>query len=342
MSILNWWRGRSGGASDALDRQRVDEAIERVVQTTNPKLRFAARYHARLAPAVRTALAYVSEVVAAVPPMREASRAAWANDPYLQAFFATADDIALAFSRAPDLRAHFEQNPAVPEAFAVLGMEMTERRVLGMAVEGEILRRDVEQTTVRFGDYRVRMCGRSESELKAEIERRLVDQLALEGLARIVADQSRRKDLEQAGALLKSRLQMLERKGAGMRGALGGEAVGQDELMRLQSQLEKNTRSLGDLGGGAKMLDFELEHICKVLAEPAQHFYVSKRTLRIDRMNTVVEEGSAQPSTELEFPVARVPGTVPAEMRAFALMRFPRAELLPAARLFAEAARLVI
>ena len=164
--------------------------------------------------------------MAAVPPVREASRAAWAADPYLQAFFATADDIPLAFSRAPDLRAYFEQNPGLPEAFAVLGMEMAERKVLGMALEGEIVRRDVEQTTVRFGDYRVRICGRSEDDLKAEIERRLVDQLALEGLARIVADQSRRKELEQARALLKSRLQMLERKGAGMRGALGGEAVG--------------------------------------------------------------------------------------------------------------------
>ena len=342
MSILNWWRGRSGSASDALDGQRVDEAVERVVQTTNPKLRFATRYHSRLAPAVRTALAYVSEVVAAVPPVREASRAAWASDPYLQAFFATADDIPLAFSRAPDLRAYFEQNPGVPEAFALLGMEMTERKVLGMAVEGDILRRDVEQTTVRFGDYRVRICGRSEPDLKAEIERRLVDQLALEGLARIVADQSRRTELEQARALLKSRLQMLERRGAGMRGALGGETAGKDELARLQSQIEENTRNLGDLGGGAQMFDFELEHISKVLAEPAQHFYVSKRKLRIDRMNVVVEDGGAQPSTELEFPVARVPGTVPAEMRAFALMRFPRTELLPAARLFADAARLVI
>ncbi len=90
------------------------------------------------------------------------------------------------------------------------------------------------------------------------------------------------------------------------------------------------------------MLDFELEHICKVLAEPAQHFYVSNRRLRINRMNIVVPDGDTQMSTELEFLVARVPGTVPAEMRAFTLARFPRAELLPASRLFADAARHMI
>ena len=59
-------------------------------------------------------------------------------------------------------------------------------------------------------------------------------------------------------------------------------------------------------------------------------------------MNIVVPDGDTQMSTELEFPVARVPGTVPAEMRAFTLARFPRAELLPTSRLFADAARHMI
>jgi hypothetical protein len=49
MSILDWWRGRGGSAANAQDRQRIDEAVERVVQTTNPKLRFARRYREWLA-----------------------------------------------------------------------------------------------------------------------------------------------------------------------------------------------------------------------------------------------------------------------------------------------------
>jgi len=342
MGILEWWRGRDGSAANAQDKQRTVEAIERVVQTTNPKLRFARRYRERLAPAVGTSLAYARNLVASVPAAREASAAAWSNDPYMRAFFATADDLVRAFSRAPDLRAYFDQNPGASEAYAVLGMEMTERKVLGMALAGDTVRRDVAQTSVSFGDYRVRICGRTEPDLRAEIERRLVDQLALEGLAHIVADQSRRTELEQERALFKSRLQMLERKGAGMSAALGGEAVGQEELARLQSQIEENTRNLGDLGGSAQMLDHELENICAVLADPAQHLYVSSRRLRLDRMNIVIEDGTAQTSTDFEFLVARLPGTVPAQMRAFTLVRFPRAELLPAQRLFDDAARFLV
>jgi hypothetical protein len=153
-----------------------------------------------------------------------------------------------AFSRAPDLRAHFQQNPALPEAYCVLGMRMIERKVLGMAVEGDRVHGEVAQTAVSFSDHRVRVCGRSEAELRSEIERRILDQLALEGLACVVDDQSNRKELEQERAMLKARLKMLERKGTGMRGALGGEAAGQSELADLQSQIEENTAKLGGSG----------------------------------------------------------------------------------------------
>jgi hypothetical protein len=342
MSLFDWWRGRGGSAANAQDRQRIDEAVERVVQTTNPKLRFARRYRERLAPAVEASLIYARDLVAQVPPAREASVAAWSGDLYLRAFFATADDLARAFSRAVDLRAYFDQNPQMPEAYATLGMEMTERKILGTAMEGDSIRRDVAQTSVSFGDYKVGIWGRTESDLRAAIERRILDQLALEGLERIAADQSRRAALEQESALLKSRLQLLARQGAGMGAALGNEATAQADPAGLQSQLDENTRNLGSLGGGAALLDHELEHIRSVLAQPEQHFYVSSRRLRLDPMNIVIEDSGAQTGTELQFLQARIPGTTPPQLRAFMLVRFPRADLLPAARLFADAARLVM
>jgi hypothetical protein len=341
MGILDWWRNRDSGAASAHDSQRIDETIERVVQMTNPRLKFARRYRARLAPAVETALAHAHDLVASAPPAREASRAGWASDPYMQSFFATADDLVQALSRAPDLRAHIERNPVQPEAYALLGMQMTERKVLGMAMEGDQVRGEVQQTTLSFSDHRVRVCGRTESELRAEIERRLVDQLALEGLARVVAGQSNRTELEQQRAVLRSRLRMLERKGTGMRGALGYESLGQDELARLQSQLDENAAKLGGAGGGVQALDHELEQIRSVLAESAQHLYLTSRRLRIDKMNVVIEDGSSQAGAEYEFQVAKVPGTNPPLTRAFALVRFPCAELLPRERLLEDAARLL-
>jgi hypothetical protein len=218
---------------------------------------------------------------------------------------------------------------------------MTERKVLGMAIKGSVVQRDVAQTNISFGDHRIRICGRTEPELRAALERRIIDQLALEGLIHIGADASRRTMLKNERTLIEMRLKLLERQGMGMRAALGGETVGPDELARLQSQLEENTRSLGGLGNDVQMLDFELEHIRSVLAEPAKHIFVSSRRLRLDRMNVVIDDNSIQDGNELEFLALRVPGTVPPQTRAGMLVRFSRAELLAAVQPLAEAARLI-
>jgi hypothetical protein len=63
------------------------------------------------------------------------------------------------------------------------------------------------------------------AELRHEIVRRVLDQLTLEGIAKIEADASRRDLLKRERALLKARLRLLERQGAGMGAVLGSGAT---------------------------------------------------------------------------------------------------------------------
>lgn len=320
--------------------QKINEMVERII-ALHPHLRLARRYHAHLAPAVTTSLHYLDDLVGSVPESREASAAAWATDPYIRAFFVNANEVAQAISRSADLRAHFEHNPHVQETYAVLGMEMTERHILGVGLEGETLRRDVPQTTLSFSDHQVRMCGNTEAELKMEIVRRLLDQLALEGLAQVSAGKSRRDMLERERALLKTRLQLLERKGIGIRGMLGSaDDAKSDELAQLQTEMEENERNLASLGLQTEALERELETVRGVFAQPEQHISLSSRRVRLDRSNVVLEAGSAQEGAELELRFARIP-TTPPRTRAFSLVRFARANLLPAKSMLDEAARLL-
>jgi hypothetical protein len=339
MGILDWWRRGHTSAEGGPDAAAVDEAVEHIVQTANPRLRFARRYAQRLAPAVATAMAYAEEIVDAAPPAREATTAGWAVDPAMRAFFATPDDIVQAFSRSVEVRAFFDQNPLADEAFAVVGMQMSERQVVGVALQGSVMRRDVVQTTVSFGDYRVRVLGATEAELRAEIARRIVDQLVLDGIARAAAEQTEREAAEQERALLKTRLRYLEQQGQGMRAALGGEGEADPSaLASVQAALEENTRTLESMTTGADRLDEELERIVESLADARQRFYLSTTRLRLDRMNVVQTDDSPEAGEEIVFQSARIPGEPP-ETRAFALVRFPRADLLPAETLRYEAVR---
>lgn len=335
-------RGGSRGQSES-ERARVRGAIDRIV-ALSPHLKMARQYQARLEPAVAAAIRYVDGLTSGPAQAREATAQAWPVDPYIHAFFAAPTDIAPALSRSGDLRAFFEQNPDAEEAYGVLGMAMTEKRILGVALEGETMRRDVVQETLSFSDHQVRICARTEAQLREEVVRRMVEQLGLEGLARAAADRDRRGALEQERALLKTRLLLLERQGVGVRAMLGegGEegAPSSDELERLHQQVADNEASLAGLGIRTEALDRELDQLCAVLSEPSAHLYVESRRFRLNKMNVVLAENSTEAGDEVFFQVARLP-TTPPQLRAFTLVRFGRAGLLPATSLLDEAARLL-
>ena len=341
MGILDWIRGKRS-AGDPKAEAGAAEALERIIQLTNPRLRFARRYRPRLLPAVQTAIEYARSLVADTAPEREASTATWPSDIYLRAYFATAEDLARAFSRSTDLRAWFDRNPAAQAVSVVLSMLMVERKVLGAALVKGGLQRDVPQTTVSFTDYRARICGASQTDLRHDIERRIVDQLALIGIGIATHDQSRREMLEQERALLRARLRLLESQGAGLTALAGKPPVDADKYDRLHAELAINEQSLRVLATGPEALEYQLERMREVLSNPGEHFFVSPKRLRLNRMNVVLDENDPQPAETLDLRIAQVP--IPngqPEARTFMLVRFPRNALLPRGTLLSEAARML-
>jgi hypothetical protein len=338
MGIFSWLL-RRGSANEEADERPTRDVVERVVELS-PQLRLATQYEARLSKSARTALDYVGRLVDDLPAAHEASAAAWSTDSQIHAFFAAPDDIARTFSGSHTLRTFFDEHPVAREAFAVLGMALSERQVLGARHEGGVVRMDVPITTVSFGDHQIRLCAGTEEELRDELVLRVVDQLALAALAQVEADTCRRESLVQERALLKVRLQLLERGGLGMSPVLGGGIPAEaGERTSLLAQIEENDREIESLGLASDALERELKLVCDLLAEPAPHVSVASRQLRLDRMNVVVDE--AEDGALVEFRVARIP-TSPPRIRAFALVRFARADLLPATT-FAEAnSKLVI
>ena len=339
MGILSWLVGGKR-ESDAHADARVTDALARIVRL-DPQLRLVDKYEARMAQALATCIGYVDGLVGALPEPMDASAEAWSCDPSMHAFFATPGDVAPVLSRSTELRSCFEQNPDLTHVHAVLSMAMIERRVLGVAWVGEHARPDVAQTTVSFDDHRIRICARTDAELREEIVRRAVDQLALDGLQGVAGDASKREVLEEERALLKARLQLLERQGVGMRSVFGSEAaLDAGEIARLQARIEENSQTLASLGLPMDALERKFEHVRGVLAEPQERAFVEVKRLRLDRMNVVMDDTCTQPGDDIEFRLAHIPGTPP-ETRAFSLVRIARGDLLPAKSRLDEAARLI-
>ena len=141
----------------------------------------------------------------------------------------------------------------------------------------------------------------------------MIDQIAIEGLAKVAADTSLREDLEQERALLATRLRLLERQGAGLRGMVGADEPGgagdPGELARVRAEAEENERRLQALGPRSEVLSRQLDTLCSAFGNAGELLQVSSLTRRIDRMNVVVQHGVGDEaeSHSLEFRVARVP-----------------------------------
>lgn len=336
MGIFRWLSRNDKSSKERRGTDQVRGAVERVM-TLNPRLRMAPHCAERLSPAVRVSLRYARDLVDSLPVPHEASARTWSSDPYMRAYFATPDELAVRVSRSEELRAYFDQNPETEHAYAVLGMAMIERHVLGVALEGEAVRRDVAQTTVCFDDHRIRICGRTESDLRREIMQRVIDQLSLTGLAKLAKD--RRDVLEHGRALLKMRLVLLQRQGTGMRSVCGGAAPAAcEEIAQLRARIEDNSRRLSELSAPTDGLERQLDGVCQVLTEPDKHIYLTRKGIRLDRMNVVQTGGGSQAADELEFQVAHIPASPP-QVRAIALIRFARGDLLPGGLLLDEAMR---
>jgi hypothetical protein len=339
MNLLSRWLAKRAAPAESSDAQ-AKAIVERIAGLC-PSLRLAHNYAARLLPHVQHTSAYLARLVDEVPPAREASAAAWATDPYIHAFFATPDEVCRPFNHSQALNTFFSDHPAADEVFAVLGMAIDERHIFGVGQHGETTHTDIAQTTLNFSDHQVRVCGESEAGLRREIVLRIVDQLVLEGLGKIEADTARQSELERERALLKTRLMILERQGAGVRSLLGSDASSNyAEVARLQAHIEENDRALAQLGLKTEALERHLDVICGVLAAPDAHFYVLKSTYRLDRMNVVVEEGESRPAHEIEFRLARLPAS-PNAIRVFSTVRFRRADFAPAESNLAHAHRLI-
>lgn len=153
MGILGWFMNRpapfdTGRVSETMVRR----ATEKAIALTNPRLSVLSSCHARLAPAISTAIRYLRAMVDALPAAKAVSPTGWSSDPALRAFFVAPSDIPAALGRSDNVRTLFDKYPLVDEACVVLGMALNERRGLGLALHGEIVRRDVIQTSVGFSD----------------------------------------------------------------------------------------------------------------------------------------------------------------------------------------------
>jgi len=316
---------------DQRQRELLDRVVEFVVDSTDPRIRMVARYQDKLAPAVIRTAQYFGGIIRALPEPLELSRIAWASDPAIKAFFATAADVPQVLARSADLRTFFDDpgQTGAQEVFALLVMEKAERTVYGTALENGILKSDVAQVNVNFSAHRVVAPAATQIDARVEIGLRGVRRLLDVVLARIAALQQQGTDLAERKAFLGTKLRQLKSAGFGIEPA----ADHTQEIADLEARIASDAKELLEIKGKPRSLEHYLEQISDVLLVPEQHLTMSELRLRVSRLGIKVAENSSEPADELLLTELRL-----GELCAIAVpVKCRRSDMLPKGSLLAEA-----
>lgn len=339
MGILDWFKNRpSPSNGDSVSDELTQRAIDKAVTLTNPRLKLVRAYQERLAPAVAHSIDYLRETVRGLPPAIDASAARWSADPLLRAVFVAAADLPATIARSPNVRTLFDKYPALGEVHLVLAMRLNEQRVLGMALGGNGVQREVVQTVIGFSGHQARICGQGEREVRRLLAVQAYEYLVAQALAQIGAERCERRGLEDSQALIRSRLRLLQQQGPGLGSVFGAAPATSGEQIKLEAQLIENERQLEAIGSPQSALEAELETLREVLENPQRYIRVEQKTVRLDTLNVVVDAASGEDGADVGFSLAHLTG-VPQLQSAFVLARFARSELPAVKMKLAEAER---
>ena len=316
-------------AAKAEARARDNEvrvAIEHVVDAINPKLRAVSGYRKKLKPAVERSLAYCAGLVEKLPLAVEVNGKAWSNDPTVRAFFSGVGDLQRVYSRSNEVQDYFDRHADQDSCYALLSMLCKERSVLGMEMHGDVMRRDVRQTSVSFSDHRVVKPASSQDALRKELEQRAFEALVTYALERIMALVSSRNSLQQQRQLLDMQLKLAHVKRASLTPLLEGKGDEAIDVEALRKQQQQTGEALEQARAGLTTLQDYIDRISEVLGDPGTHLRVGRVSMRLSKMNIKLESvASAEDGHQLDLTEVSLGENL---KRTLLITRFPRDELL--------------
>jgi hypothetical protein len=271
----------------------VEAAIDRALDATDPRIRAVSGHRKRLQPAVIHAIDHVVALVEAMPAPVEASAASYGSDARLSSFFASTDRMAEVFGADRALIEFLASagDPGTGPILAVLFVERSEKKVLGMAVQGDQVMQEVSQVQVSFDKHRLVDPSATEEELRKKLRHRAFDHLLSMALTRIVEVGNEREALEQSQSMLRAKLRALQSARFGF-SEEGGENA---EPAALEAKLAEIEGKLAETGSGATALPRHLELLVESLAAAEKQLYAEPVTVLMDRLG--IRQGTPGPTT---------------------------------------------
>ncbi|MCL2162720.1 MAG: hypothetical protein FWH56_12810 [Betaproteobacteria bacterium] len=131
--------------------------LQRIAALVDKTLAVAPGFAARLAAPVAHARKFCAGLVDSLPPAVTIDRPSFSSDPLVHALFASADDIDSMLIASEPVRTYLAEPRSWQEDsfIALMAARRMDKKVLGVALQGEIVMTDVPQTLLQFANQTV-------------------------------------------------------------------------------------------------------------------------------------------------------------------------------------------
>jgi DNA-binding transcriptional MerR regulator len=316
---------------DLQTQEMLDNALERVVDGTDPKIRLVPGYRRKLSRSILASLEHADNLINQISEPIDINTSEFVGNPYLRAFFPTLEGLRKVFRQSSELRDYFSETEYYDQSMscALLCMRKSEETVLGMELDGDRVVRDVKQTRVSFSGHRIYSPRETEVAARRELKCCLFEGLVVNALEKISELRQKRARLETEQQMLSSRLRSGRERAVD--DALDSSIVSNPRLSRQQltEQLDAVKNQLREIGYITPEISLKL--VNDTLSRPEDFVKLEHLSLSIDKSGIRRDELMASPSvSRLELSEVRIMGQ-PA--RVVTLARIGRDEIEKTERL---------
>jgi hypothetical protein len=305
---------------------KVLSTVERIVDDVDPSLRMLSGYRKRLSEPVAGALSYIEGLVERIPPALRVDRGHFLKDPLVNAFFVNPRDFQGIFASAPTIREFFDHcgDPNLQECCALMCMHKEERKVLGLELDGELMRREVAQVSVSFSDHQLLSPSVSEQGVREGLKWCMFDGLIANAKQQLMHLHGWADRLKDQDRILWAKLRALQTKANRLESLSRSSIETQREMQEVRHRLDQNHQQQNRLR--AASADDYLATLIDMLNHPQTYVAVDEVSMCLNKMGIKIPESSSQPGNRIRFAEVRMANVPP---RVVVLVYVPRPELLP-------------
>jgi hypothetical protein len=310
------------GINGVRSSDELEQAVEHVVEGIEPRLRLVPGYRRKLLSPLQKALSYIDQTVDRIPGPLALDRQAYVDRPELKAFFASPDELENFLRNSSEVSAFLHQVHECPpqEAYALLCTNKEEKNILGMALAGNDIQREVSQTAINFYDHQLLAPATDEQVVRSGIKQCIFDGLITYGLQHIAGLKSQRRELEDHRRILHARLRARQAAGNGLSSLLASVSSTDQQIEEIAGDLRLTEDKLHQLPASEHVLDDYLAEIQQILNKPEAFIEMNIVCLHLNRMGIKVDTDSTQAANTVCFAELNIAQVL---KRVVTLVRFP-------------------